>query len=79
MSPGTPEWIHSCIFGRKEEGGLAEREVSCHDTRAQTARMYSLSSTLTMPSDPGPLSSWAMIHISDLVKLSKTTSGKYPA
>ena len=32
MSRGTPEWIHSCIFRRKEERETAELGLSSPDT-----------------------------------------------
>ena len=38
MSPGTPEWIHSCMLGRKREGGLLRWE-SPPVTQAPTHRL----------------------------------------
>lgn len=40
VSPGTPEWIHSCMLGRKREGGLLRWE-SPPVTQAPTHRLTS--------------------------------------
>lgn len=36
MSPGSPEWIHSCMFRRKGEREIAELGVSSPDTGTDT-------------------------------------------